>query len=425
MSETPPISQPRGSDAAAARFAAWLARARARGAGMRAWAAPGEAVTVLHADGSQSVWRGGQRLADAAPARAAKFVAIALPEEMVLRRTLVLPRMTQVHSAEAVLLEVRSNSPFAPEDLAWGSSARELDGGPTQVALALASRRHVAQFLQDRWPELGAAARQPEVWAMSEQGLPVVVQGYGEVHRLHEASIERRWNWILAGIALALATMVAVTPTVQLRFRALEAAAAFEAVLRRVAPLVRKRDELAALNDKARALDKIAAERVDPAGVMEYLTQALPDDTYLYGLDIQKAKITASGHTVDASALLQKLSSDPRLKNVKAPMPVTRQPGATKEAFVIEFSLEPKAGTAAARAASLADVVPPVAAASVAAAASAAVAVAAPVVAGAASAPAPKAVVVAPPTVSPAPAKTAAPAKPAAGSSPFVIGGSR
>jgi general secretion pathway protein L len=395
-----------------------LSGLKTRVAALRAWAAPGVAVTLLHPDGSQSVWRGGQRLADAAAGKPSRFVAVELPEDLVLRRSLVLPRMSQANGDEAVQLEVRSNSPFAPEDLAWGALLRDLEGGQKHVSLALASRQHVAAFLLERWPELAAGPRQPEVWALSEQGLPVVIRGHGEIHRLQVASIERRWNWALAGIALVLATLVAVTPTIQLRFRALEAADAFESVLRRVAPLMRKRDELAALNDKARALDQIAAERVDPAGVMEYLTQVLPDDTYLYSLDIQKAKITASGHTVDASALLQKLSADPRLKNVKSPTPVTRLPGATKEAFVIEFTLEPKAGPAVG-AASPTDAVAPVAAASAAAAASSPIPVAAPAVAAAVSASAAPAAVAAPV------AKTAPPAKPASGSSPFVIGGSR
>ena len=105
---------------------------------------------------------------------------------------------------------------------------------------------------------------------------------------------------------------------------------------------MRKRDELAVLNERLRSLDATVANRVDPAGVIEYLTQVLPDDTHLYSLDIQKAKITASGHTVDASALLQKLSSDPRLKDVRSPTAVTRLPGATKEAFTVEFTMDMK-----------------------------------------------------------------------------------
>ncbi|MFC5500509.1 PilN domain-containing protein [Caenimonas terrae] len=416
MPDSPPIPRTGGTDSAQARFAAWLGGVRARAGSLRTWAAPGQAVALRHPDGSESVWQGGMRLPDGAAGKAPKFVAVELPEEMVLRRDLLLPRMTQEDSAEAVRLEARSNSPFAAEDLAWGSVERELEGGQKSVSLALASRRHIEQFMQQRWPEMLAAARQPEVWAMSAQGVPVVILGYGEVHRLHDASLERRWNWALAAVAVALATLVAITPTIQLRLRALEAVQAFDTVLRRVAPLVRKRDELAALNDKARALDQLAAERVDPAAVMEYLTRVLPDDTYLYSLDIQKNKITASGHTVDASAVLQKLSSDPMLKNVKAPTAVTRLPGAAKEAFVIEFTMEPKP-VAANGAALVANALPPAAGASTAASAPVAVP-AAPAASAAVAAPA----VAAAPVAAP---KAPLPAKPASGSSPFVIGGSR
>ena len=143
---------------------------------------------------------------------------------------------------------------------------------------------------------------------------------------------------------------------------------------------------------------------------MEHLTSVLPDDTYLYSLDIRKSKITAAGHTVDAAALLQKLSSDPRLKDVRAPTAVTRAPGATKEAFTVEFTLAPPAPVAAPPALPEAGAaVPPLA--PQAAAASAGAPVAGPAVAASGTAAASAAPV----------AGTAA--KPAA-SSPFVIGGS-
>ncbi|MDB5947221.1 MAG: Fimbrial assembly family protein [Ramlibacter sp.] len=409
MSETPTLSRLHGLALVHARAGSWLSGLNAGSASFLAWVSPAESVLLFHPDGSQSVWRGSSRMPDEAKGGQSRFIAVQLPEDMVLTRSLPLPRMSQAHSAEAVELEVRSNSPFAPGELAWGSLVRELEGGQKQVDIAITSRRHVSDFIQNRWPELAAGVPAPEVWALSGQGTPVVLQGYGEARRVHRAVVERRWNWALAAAALALATLAAMTPTIQLRQRALEAADAFDAVLRRVGPLVRKRDELAALNDRVRALDVIAAGRVDPAAVMEYLTRILPDDTYLYSLDIQKTKITASGHTVDASALLQKLSSDPRLRNVKAPTAVTRLPGATKEAFVIEFTMEPK---------------PEAVATALPGAAVAAVPVSGPVpeiVAAAASAPA------GPASMAPAPQPKApsAPAAPAAGGSPFVIGGSR
>jgi general secretion pathway protein L len=187
----------------------------------------------------------------------------------------------------------------------------------------------------------------------------------------------------------------------QLRMRALEAATAYEAVARRVAPLVRKRDELTALNDRISALGVASAERVDPAAVIDYLTKILPDDTYLYNLEVQNTKVTANGFTVDAAALLQRLSADPRLKNVRSPSAVTRQPGATKEAFVVEFTLQPLPTVAAAA---------PVVGVALAPASAPAIA---PATAAAAALQAQK------------PLSTGAAVTPAPGASPFVIGGSK
>ena len=379
----------------------WLARLKARSVLLKAWVSPAEPVLLFHPDGSQSLWRASSRVSEGKPGKEPKFIAIQVPDDLLLRRSLLLPRMSEAHTAEAILLEVHSNSPFPPEEIAWGSVARETAGRQSQIEIVIASRRHVSEFMQERWPELASRGRQPEVWALSGQNMPVVFHGYGESYRLHSAAIQRRWNWALLAMALVLTSLAAVTPTVQLRLRALEAADAFESVLRRVGPLVRKRDELSVLNDRLRSLDLAVAARVDPAGVMEYLTQILPDDTYLYSLDIQKAKITAAGHTVDASALLQKLSADPRLKDVRAPTAVTRLPGATKEAFIIEFTMEVKQAS--------------VSPASVSVAASAGLAaptLAAAVAASSAGAPA-------------AASKPTAPATPKPGSSPFVIGGSR
>jgi general secretion pathway protein L len=319
--------------------ASWLNRLRTRAARLRARLAPPDPVLLLRADGTRSVWLGDDRLEQAEGRKTPKFLAVEIPDDLLLRRSLPLPRMSASDVEEALLLEVRSNSPFAPDDLAWGCVVRDADDGQQYAEIVIASRRLISEFIHAKWPDLPAGG-QPEVWAVAGLPGPVVITGYGEQRRQRHSQSQQRWDWALLFLALALASVAAITPTAQLRLRALEAADAFEGVMKRVAPLVRKRDEIALLNDRLRSLDAAVADRVDPAQVLEYLTQILPDDTHLYALDIRKEKITASGHTVDASALLQKLSSDPRLKDVRSPTAVTRVPGAAKEAFTVEFTMD-------------------------------------------------------------------------------------
>ena len=371
---------------------------------------PADPVLVRHMDGSRSVWRGDVRIGAATDGKVPGFVAVEIPDELLLRRTLDLPRLAQADADEAVRLEVRGSSPFAADDMVWGATTRELDGGRRRADIVIASRRQVASYIDQNCPDLAAAGVAPEAWALAGLAAPVVIRGFGEQGRLQHGAARARWDGLLLLLAGLLALLMALTPTIQLRMRAIEAVTAFETLAARAGPLVKKRDEVSALNESLRLLDAAAADRVDVAGVMEHLTSVLPDDTYLYSLDIRKSKITAAGHTVDAAALLQKLSSDPRLKDVRAPTAVTRAPGATKEAFTVEFTLAPPAPVAAPPALPEAGAaVPPLA--PQAAAASAGAPVAGPAVAASGTAAASAAPV----------AGTAA--KPAA-SSPFVIGGS-
>jgi general secretion pathway protein L len=401
--------------------AAWAARWDAWVEAVRSRLAPPSPVLLLRADGSRAVWLGDAPLPPGATGKAPQFVAVEVPDDLLLHRTLDLPRLTPELAADAVQLDVRSSSPFAPDDLAWGSTVRETPEGGRRAYIAIASRRQLSQYLATHGPEPAAASPAPEAWALAGS-VPIVITGYGEPARLAQAASRARWDVALVGLALLLAALVAMTPTIQLHFRAAEAARQYEAVATRAAPLVRRRDELMALNDSLKKLDAASADRVDPASVMEYLTRILPDDTYLYSLEVRKAKITAGGHTVDAAALLQKLSADPRLKDVRAPTAVTRVPGATKEAFTVEFTMEPAAPIAVPTAA--AGEPAPVTGNPVAAAAAAAPAVAAasgPTLgaAGASAAPA------APAAAASAAAATPGKAPAAGGGSPFAIGGSR
>ena len=328
-------------------WASWLDRLQAACRAFLTRLTPSANVRLVHADGSESIWRVGAIPVPATDSAAAQFEAREIPEALFLIRRLALPRMSAENMESAILLEVRSHSPFAAEDLAWGFTAHEADVG-CRVDVAMTSRKQVQATLRARSPDAPAPDVPTEVWAVAGLRSPVVLQGYGEGDRLNLGARGRRWNYALLTLAVALATLTLVTPTAQLALRAGEATDSFSAIMARAAPLIRKRDELSLLNDRLRAIDTAAADKVDVPAVMEYLTGALPDDTYLYSLDIKSGKVVASGHTVDASALLQRLSRDPRLRDVKSPLAVTRQPGATKEAFTVEFALVPAATAPAA-----------------------------------------------------------------------------
>jgi general secretion pathway protein L len=352
-------------------------------------------VRLLQVDGHESVWIGARRMGAARAGARAKFVAVEVPEDLLLRRRASFPKISDADLSNAVRLDVEGHSPFAADDLSWGYTLLSEGGSQRDVEVALASRKQVANFLDASRARVSPGGRVPEVWALSSNGnAPIVLGGYGETRRQQFNSVRQRWSWILLAVACGLLALLLSTPTAKLRFQAVEAVNEMQTLTGSTAALMRKRDELTRLDDKLRALEAAAAGRVDPVAVIEYLTQRLPDDSYLVSIDIQKSKITATGHTNDSAALLQTLSSDVRLRDVRSPTAVTRMPGATKEAFTVEFVMN--APTAAPVG------TPPLA-----------------------SAPAGQQSVTAAQSPASAPAKAASKAAPAAAASPFVVGGSR
>jgi len=132
--------------------------------------------------------------------------------------------------------------------------------------------------------------------------------------------------------------------------RAVQAVNAFDALNRKAEPALRQRAQLVRSADTATALKDVLAQRADPLYVMEVLTQALPDDTSLLGVQVQGAKVSINGVTGNAAALMQQLSARQEFRDVKAPVAATRPPGAPKDVFSIELTLVARAAAPVAQA---------------------------------------------------------------------------
>jgi len=321
------------------------------------WLTPLLPVRLIRADRSEWVQRG-ELLQPAAecPAKvraaARRATAVELPEDSVLVREMMLPMLAEADLARAVALEVASASPFLPDDTVHGFSVLSRQGQSQRVALALSSRASIARYLEDLMPAAGLsaepAASAPEVWvslsASALQAGPfITLAGFGEANR--QRRLQRGRNLRVGLVLLALFWLVpALTAsTLQLSHRARLAEAQFATLSKKAAPAVAQRTELVTQLDGLKDLNEILQERVEPLRVIALMTETLPDDTWLQSLQIQGAKITLQGLTPSAAALMQKLSTEPLFKDVKAPSAAVRQPGAAKEAFNIEFTLDTKA----------------------------------------------------------------------------------
>ncbi len=298
-----------------------------------AWTSPAEPVRVVLPDGSETVRLG----PDAVPApegATPRAVAVVLPDDLVLVRELSLPRLTAGELREALALDLATASPFAPEDTVWGWRSRIADGR-LAVRLALASRAHVADRLAQEGHRLGGA--EPEVWADAEA--PVVLGGYGEPARLGRLARERTRIAGAAAIAALLVLALAATPLLQAEQRL----ARLEA---EVAELVAVHDALLRRGERARALRTELAARADPLRLFETLSVALPDDAWLTRLELDGRQVRMAGQASDAARLMDKLGARPaEFREMRAPAPISRDPGADTDSFALEFVLAPPEGS--------------------------------------------------------------------------------
>lgn len=304
-----------------------------------AWLTPDLPVRVWQADGSEITWLG-DRVVSGVKAKAARFEAIELPDDMLLRRTLAMPSMSQEQIVQAVALDVHNASPFAPADLVWGYSTQPAARGGLLIDIVVVSRKQAAQYINTQKQRL-ALAVEPEVWAFTPARSPIVLAGWGEVQRMRRGTLRRRLAYALLLGALCLVAGIAVTPVAQLRLRAVDATRAYEAVQRRTAALIGQREAFVRSTDQLQGLHIMLAERADPMRLMEVLTRVLPDDTSLQTLQVQGLKVTISGLTTNAATLMQLLGAQGGFKEVRAPSAATRNPGASAENFIIEFQLDP------------------------------------------------------------------------------------
>ena len=158
------------------------------------WLTPSAPVRVLHADGRETTWLGGQKI-PAAPTGLQCFEAIEIPDDLLLRRSLNVPFMAQAQVAQAVELDVRSANPFAVADLLWGYNAQPEQQDGLRIEAVMASRKQAERYITTQRhrlkPTSDTAVNQHEVWAFTLDNAPIVLPGWGETRRVQHGARRR------------------------------------------------------------------------------------------------------------------------------------------------------------------------------------------------------------------------------------------
>lgn len=307
-----------------------------------AWLWPKLAVRLWMPDGAPLLALDlvAEPIQDQARIKGARFDAVLVPQDLLLRRTLTLPVLQATELQSALTLEVQAMSPFASEDTCWIYEKVGQELGLVTVELVLSARNLIEKHIALRHPDL--ALSNTEVWVSQASGRGyIALPGFGDDRRQH---LGGRWRWVSAGmlmLAVLLTASIALTPSVQLYLRSVQARQAMATLQKKADPVLVQRTSMVRDTEQLDTLLRNMGKPVPTLRTLNLITQTLPDDTSLLTLKIQGVKVSISGQTPNTAALMKQLGAISGLKDVKAPSPATKPPGATRESFVIEFLIDP------------------------------------------------------------------------------------
>jgi general secretion pathway protein L len=275
-------------------------------------------------------------LRQAVRAGGATPIVLRLPPGMLLERELWLPLAAEGEMTRALSYELDRVTPFRPAEVYWSGAIirRDRRGGRLLVLLLLAPRALAAPLIA---AATGAGAP------------PMLLEGQvtgGDWRSL--ALTTTAWpSWQrhclqATGLACAaLAIAVAVTPVIRQASRS----AAIEARIAALQPQVREAEALQQrLALDTMSSDLLATSRVEfgtALAMLATVTAALPDDTFLTDLTMQRRQLALRGQSANAAGLIGALSADPAIRNPSFAAPVTRAAAGGLDLFAITAEAAP------------------------------------------------------------------------------------
>lgn len=263
--------------------------------------------------------------------------AVLLPEELVLFKTLRLPRAAEAELDAAMALEVSGKSPFPADDTASGWTLLSRSDSILEVQLAIVSLGATMRYLGQTYDIHAIDER--EVWARSGDR-PIVIRGFGESRRLaHYKRRLLRMGGLLLGAVAILVVMLTVSAGSQyLEMKQYQGLAARVSEATRDA--TRHRSALGSANQLIAGVSALSREYPNPHVELARLTRLFGDDAYIAQLSVSGDEIRIRGRATDAASVMEKLTSVPGFAEVSADQGgITRLGNTGLEQFYVTIRL--------------------------------------------------------------------------------------
>jgi general secretion pathway protein L len=267
-------------------------------------------------------------------------IALRLPPDKALYKTLALPSMPENELASAIFYQIDRQTPFASSDVYFDHRVlrNSADEKRLNVELVVVPRAAVDP-LRRRLADLGLAPALIDVRRAGFDARPEF-----NLLRSAEKTAARPLAVYLNG-ALAVATVVLLALAIHLPLeqrRAVSAELRNElAAVRREADTVAKlQAEIERLRTEAGLVERQKQAQPPMAIVLEELSRLLPDHTWLFELQLNGGTIKVAGYSSASSSLIQLLDESTMFKTPRFSSPVTADQETGQERFNLSVDLE-------------------------------------------------------------------------------------
>jgi general secretion pathway protein L len=264
---------------------------------------------------------------------------VLLPEHRVLRKVLEMPLVAEPDLRQALLFEIDRQTPFQPESAYFDYRilAREPGLKRLTVELTAAPRAFVDEVLK-RIHELGMQPSAVDVLVNAEgSGL-----GLNLLKTSDDRSGQKRSSVTTALTLLVLLLLYAVfyIPVYQLAALEQSLQTKVEEEKEAAKQTMSVRGELEQTIKAASFLDERKKSVPGSLAVLNELTRALPDNTWLLTFSQNNTEVKISGYSAAAAELISAIDAVPLFSKPAFTSPIVQDPQQKLERFEIVFGLD-------------------------------------------------------------------------------------
>jgi general secretion pathway protein L len=259
-------------------------------------------------------------------------IVVELPADRVLQRIVDLPMAAAENLREVLSFEMDRNTPFQADEVAFDYRVTGTDSIAKRITVDLAV---VPRTLIERAIAVAEAfgVRPDRVAAAGSGVADSAVNLLPRAAWSGRGTFARRLSVGLTIVAFALAVAAAYLPLHERR----QILAAYEARLAESRAAALQADAVkqrvtAALEHTRFLIDRRLSTPTT-AGVLNEVSERLPDDTWLIQLRVRGDQLTLSGFSPAAASLIAGLENSPMLSEVRFGSPVTVDPRVGRERF--------------------------------------------------------------------------------------------